>query len=213
MQRRIVAHGAVAALVQAQTGGVQEHFADILHQGEPDLIDGAGLRQPGQTILGTEPIHGGLFHDALAVGHGVQLAVQAVSLDGKLTVLGNHIFQRQGLDALIQLFEGAGGEAAQQNHNPLTHAQPQVGLGHGIVAAGEEGTAVFHPYIVQLHPSQLIAHQTFQTEQAGNGKRKFIVHDITNSRKIRFFGYSRTIIFDLYRKRNRKCGICPQSGV
>ena len=187
MQRGIVTHGAVAALVQAQAGGIQKHFTDVLHQREADLINGTGFRQPAQTVFGTQTIHSCLFHNGLAVGDGVQLAVQTVALDGELTILGDHILQRQRFDALVQLFKGLGLKATQQNHDTFAHPQTQIGFGHGIVSAGKKCPAVFHPDVFHLHALELIAHQSFQTEQAGNGKSKILTHGISISSKIQFF--------------------------
>ena len=43
---------------------------------------------------------------------------------------------------------------------------------HGGLIAGEENTAVFHTDVFNVQPAQFIACQSFQTEQAGNGKFK-----------------------------------------
>ena len=174
MEGRFVAHSPVAPLVKAQTGGIQEDLADVLHQGEADLIDGPGLRQPGEAVLGPQPVHGGLFDDGLTVGHRVELAVEAVALDGELAIPGDQVLQGQGLDALIERLKGPGLEAAQQQHHPLAHAQAQIGPGHVQKVAGKEGPAVLHPDLREAHPPQLLAHQALQPEEAGHGKGKFL---------------------------------------
>ena len=130
VEGRFVAHGPIAPLVEAQAGGVQEHLADVFHQGKANLVDCAGLRQPGETVLGAQPVHSGLFHDGLAVWHRVELAIETVALDGELAVPGDHRLQRQGLDALVEFFKGAGFKAAQQQHYPFAHAKAQIGPGH-----------------------------------------------------------------------------------
>ena len=73
VQGRFVGHGPVAALMQAQAGGIQEKLTDVFHNGEAQLIDAARLRQPVQPVMGAQPIRRRLLDDALAVGHAVQL--------------------------------------------------------------------------------------------------------------------------------------------
>ena len=141
----------------------------------------------------------------------MELAVQAVSLDGELSVSGNEILQGQGLDALIQLFKGPGREAAQQNHDAFAHTKLQIGSGHGVEAAGKKRPAVFHPDVVQLHTPELVADQTLQSEQTGNGKSKFVIHGVSVS-KNSISSYSRVIIFDLYGNSNRKSEVLHEQG-
>lgn len=82
VQRGLVAHGAVAALVQADAGAVEEDLTQVLHDGKAQLVGLAGLRQPRQAVVRAEMVDGGLFDDGLAVRHGVQLRIKAVALDG-----------------------------------------------------------------------------------------------------------------------------------
>ena len=66
VQRSLVAHGAVAALVQADTGAVEEDLAQVLHDGKAQLVGLAGLGQPRQAVVRAEMIDRGFFDDGLA---------------------------------------------------------------------------------------------------------------------------------------------------
>ena len=164
----LVAHGAVATLVEAHAGGVQKDLADVLHDGKAELVGVARLRQPGQAVFGPQTVYGGLFHDGLAVGDAVALGIQAVALDGEGTVLGDEALQRDGLDTLIEGLETVDGKARQEDHHPLAHAQTHVGPGHSLKIAVKEDAAVLHTDIFHLHTAQLVAHQSLQPEQAGD---------------------------------------------
>ena len=172
VEGRLIAHGAVAPLVEADAGGVQKDLADVLHDGKAELIGVARLRQPGQAVFGSQTVHGGLFHDGLAVGDAVELGIQAVALDGKGAVPGDEALQLDGLDALIEGLEAVGGKARQEDHHPFAHAQTHVGPGHGLKIAVKEDAAVLHADIFHLHAAQLVAHQSLQPEQAGDGHRQ-----------------------------------------
>ena len=67
MQRGLVAHGAVAALVQADAGAVEEYLAQVLHDGKAQLVGLAGLGQPRQAVVRAEVVDGGFFDDGLDV--------------------------------------------------------------------------------------------------------------------------------------------------
>ena len=69
VQRSLVAHGAVAALVQADAGAVEEDLAQVLHDGKAPAGQVAGLGQPRQAVVRAEVVDGGLFDDGLAVRH------------------------------------------------------------------------------------------------------------------------------------------------
>ena len=171
MQRRLVADGAPTALVQAHAGGIQKDLADIFHDGKPELIGRAGLRQPAQTVVRRHAVDRRLFHDRLAVRHAVQLTVQTVALDGEGGILRKEPLERDGLDALIERLEGERLEARQKDHHALAHAQAQIGARHVGKVAVKEDPTILHAHVFHLHPAQLIAHQSFQPKQAGHRHR------------------------------------------
>ena len=71
----LVGVGTVAALVEAGAGGIQVQLHPVIHNGELELILGAGFRQPGDTVLLSQAAGCGLLDDGLAVGDGHELGV------------------------------------------------------------------------------------------------------------------------------------------
>ena len=140
----------------------------VLQDRKAQLVEAAGLREPAQAVVPAQPVHRRLFHNGLTVGHGVQLAAEAVALDRKGAVLGNQLLQGDGFYGLIQVLKAVDVGTAQQNHHPLAHAAVEIGPGDGLGAAGEEHAPVLHPHLLHAQAAQLVAHQTLQPEQAGN---------------------------------------------
>ena len=61
--------GPVAPLVEPRSGGVQHQDGLIPHDGELHLVEGSGLRQGVQAVLGPQTGGDGLLDDGLAGGH------------------------------------------------------------------------------------------------------------------------------------------------
>ena len=76
------------------------------------MIQCPGLGKPLDAVDGFEPLHNGLFDDALAVGDGEELGIEAVALDGKRPVGGNDRLPGQGLGGLEEFVEAPGLKAA-----------------------------------------------------------------------------------------------------
>ena len=169
MQRGLVAHGAVAALVQADAGAVEEDLAQVLHDGKAQLVGLAGLGQPRQAVVRAEMVDGGLFDDGLAVRHGVQLRIKAVALDGERALARDEALERNGLHALIQLLKRPRREARQQDHDPLAHAQPDIRARQLGRAAREKHAAILDAHILHVHSPQLVAHEALKAKQARHG--------------------------------------------
>ena len=174
MQRGIVAHGAVATLMQAGAGGIQRQSYLIVQDGKVELKLHAGLRQPGHTVLFTQAAGGRLFDDGLTVRNAHELAVEAVTLYGKLAVLGNKILQIGLIHSLKQLFKGLGGKLRQHHHHPFGSAQGDIGLGHGGSITGKQHPAVLHPYIFHTQPAKLVTGDALQTKKAGGYKLQIL---------------------------------------
>ena len=73
LDRGVVRGPAVAAFMQACSRRVEEQGADVLAQGELQLVDGTALLEPADGILLPEPLDAGFFYDPLAVGDAAQL--------------------------------------------------------------------------------------------------------------------------------------------
>jgi len=172
--------------VQAHAGGVEEDLDRVLHDGKAQLVGRAGLRHPAEAVLLLQARDGGLLDDGLAVRHRVQLAVEAVTLDGKSSVLRDKLLERERLDALEQLLEAAGLELAEQDHHPLAHAAAEIGAGHVGKFAVKKDAPVLGADVLKIEPAQLVGHQALETEQAGYAKSHVIPPDITSPSKIRF---------------------------
>ena len=112
-----------------------------------------GLRQPADTVLLTQSLGGGFFDDGLTVGNAHKLGIQAVALHRELTVLRDEILQIGVVNTLKQLLKRLCLKLCQHDHHPLAGAQADVGLGEGILVAGEEDPAVLNPDIFHVHSS------------------------------------------------------------
>ena len=74
-QWRVVAHGAVAPLVEPLAGGVQIQLHPVVHDGKLQLVLCPGLREPADAVFFSQTPGGGLFHDGLTVRDAHKLAV------------------------------------------------------------------------------------------------------------------------------------------
>ena len=95
----------------------------------------------------------------------MQLAVQAVALDGEGPVLRDEALERQGLDALKQILKAHGAEMAKADHHALAHAAAEVRLRHGGEIALKKYAPVFDADALAAEPLQLVAHEALQPEQ------------------------------------------------
>ena len=102
----------------------------------------------------------------------MELGIEAVALDREGALARDKAFERDGLDALIQLLECPGREARQQDHNAFAHAKPHVCARHVRKIAVKKDAAILHAHALQVHAAQLVADQPLQPEQAGDGKSK-----------------------------------------
>ena len=164
---------AVTPLEQAGAGGVQVQNGLVFHNGELNLIQRAVLRHPILMIPGGQPIRYGFFDDFLAVRHGVQGAVQTVSLHREGAVLGDHPLPGNGFGAFKQLVEGLCGKPPHHQQHPLAESAAQVGPGHAGLIRFKIDSAVFRADIGHVHMSQFISYQALQAKQAGNTKFQF----------------------------------------
>ena len=168
--------GTVAALKQACACGVQVQHCGVVHNGKLNLVQGTVFGQPGDTIaVGHTGCHS-LLDDALAVGNGVQLAVQTVTLYGELAVPGDKGFPADGLGAFKQFIKGTSGEAAHYDQYAFTEAGTDVGACHTVFIAAEVNAAVFGADVFHAHVAQFIAYKAFQTKQAGDTKFQFQIN-------------------------------------
>lgn len=165
MQRREIRDLAIAALVQADTRRVEEDLTLVLHNGKPDLIGCARLRHPAEAVFLAEACDRRLFHDGLTIRHGVQLAVQTVALDGEGPVLRDEALEREGLDALKQIFKAHGAEMAKADHHALAHAAAEVDLCQIGKVSRKKYAPVFDADALAAEPLQLVAHEALQPEQ------------------------------------------------
>ena len=162
------AHGAVAPLVQSLAAGVQPDGHLILEHGEAHLILRPRLRELLDAVVRPQALHHGLFDDALAGGHGVQLAGDGVALHREGGVLRQEFLPRDGADALKQLLEAPRRELPQQGDDPRAAAQVDVQPGTVRPAAPAEDAAVLRPHVLQAQTLHLVGHQLFQPQQAGD---------------------------------------------
>ena len=139
--------GPVAPLVQPLAGGIQIQRGHILDDGELDLIPAAGFRQGLQTVFLPQPLGGGLFHNGLAGGNGVELGVQGVALHREFAVPGDVILPGQGIDPLEQGLKVPGGEGTQLHQHPGTAAEVDIQPGDVSQGAVAVHPAVFRPDI------------------------------------------------------------------
>ena len=118
--------GPVAPLVESVAGGVQVHGCGVLDEGELDLIAVPGLRQRLAAVDPAQPGGGGLLHDGLAGGDGVEGGVQGPALHGELPLPGDVILPGKGGHALEEGFKVRGRVAAQLHQHPRAAAQADV---------------------------------------------------------------------------------------
>ena len=170
MEGSQVGHGPVAPLVEALAGGVEKDLAEVLHDGEMNLVDGTGLRQPAKAVLCAQAVHRRLLHDRLAVRHRVELTVQTVALDGEGALLRHEVLEGDALDALVQLLKGAGLKGGQQDHDPLAGAEAEVGPGHVGEGAVKKNAAVLGADVCHVEAAKLRGGQALQAEETGNAK-------------------------------------------
>ena len=171
-QRGVVADGTITTLVQTHTGGIQVKHHPVVHQRKLQLIFFPILGQPADTILFSQPLGRGLFHDGLTIRHGHQLTVQAVTLYGECTISGDIIFQLRLIDALKQFFKSSGLKICQHQQHTLTGAQVHIGPCQSGFITGEENAAVLHPDIFNIQPAQFITGNALQAKQSGHCKFK-----------------------------------------
>ena len=119
---------------------------------------------------------GGLFDDALAVNHGVQRAVHRPSLDGEGRAGGYPALQRQGLHALEQLVEAAGGEGAELEQYAFGKAGAYVSARQAALVRDEAHAAVRRRNVHHSQPPQLGGEGALHAEKAGGSKRKLHPH-------------------------------------
>ena len=168
--------GPVAPLVEARPGGVQHQDGLIPHDGELHLVEGSGLRQGVQAVLGPQTGGDGLLNDGLAGGHRAEGGVEAVALHRELPLPGDEALPGQGPGALKQGVEVGGREGAQHQQHPLPGAQVQIQTGEVQGGALAEHPPVLRPDLVQAQAAQFIGGQALHPEQGGDGKSQLLRH-------------------------------------
>ena len=171
--------GPVAPLVQSRTAGVQHEGSGVLHNGELDLVEGASLRQGVEPVLLSQSGGHRLLYNGLAGGHGVEGRVEAVALDGELSLPGDKALPGQGLGALKQGVEIVRRERAQHQQHPLSGAQVQVEPGNVQCRAPAQYPAVLCLDSLQIQSAHLVGAQALQPKQGGHGKGQ-IIHSKTS---------------------------------
>ena len=165
-ERRRVAVGAVAALVQTGTRGIEVQLGYVVHDGELNLILFADLVKPGLTVLCAQARYDCLFDDLLAVRNRVQRRVEAVTLDRKCAVRRNELLPRECFYALEQLVERFGFECADADEHTLGAPQVQVRPCKRVFVTGEQHAAVFRVNIGQpAAEAQFVRDDALQPEQ------------------------------------------------
>ena len=159
---------AVAALVKPGAGGVNTQGHPVLHDGKLHLIKLSALGKPLNAVDFLEPFNDSLFYNLLAVGHGEELGVEAVTLYGKGSVRGNDTLPGQGLCALKKLLKASGLKAAKLYKYSLAAAQVYIGAGNLPCASLEIYSAVFGTDIRNIQPFEFIRNGTFEPKKAGN---------------------------------------------
>ncbi len=132
--------GPVAPLVEPRPGGVQHQDGLVPHNGELHLVEGSGLRQGVQAVLGPQTGGDGLLDNGLAGGHRAEGGVEAVALHRELPLPGDEALPGQGPGALKQGVKVGGREGAQHQQHPLPGTQVQIQTGEV-----QGGTLAEHP--------------------------------------------------------------------
>ena len=176
---------AVAALMEPRAARIDIERGLVLHNGELDGEALALFGEPRETVHALEPFDNGLFHDFLAVRHGVERALKRPALDGERAVRGDESLPRQCAHALEELVEGARREPAEDDQNALGKARADVRARDGALVAGEVYAPVFRRNIFHIHMAQLVAERTFQPEQTRRAESEFhvISSDVISIRK------------------------------
>ena len=167
-QGRLHAYGAVAPLVQPFAAGIQADGHLILEHRKAYLVFCPGLRKLIHAVVGLQALHHGLFDDALTGGHGVQLGGDGVALYREGRLPGQKLLPGDGAHALKQLLEAPRRELPQQGDDPGAAAQIDIQPGAVRPAALTEHTAVFRTHVGQAKALDLVGHQLFQPQQAGD---------------------------------------------
>ena len=126
------------------------------------------LRELGHAVVSGHAVHHRLLDDALTGGDGVELGVDGVALHGEGSVQGQVFLPGHGLRALEQLLEAAGGELGQHGDDPRAAAQVHIEPGAVRPSAPAENAAVFRMNIGKAQALDLVGHQLFQAQQAGD---------------------------------------------
>ena len=113
---------------------------------------------------------GGLFDDALAVGHGMELRLQRPTLDWEGGVTGQPVLEGYGTHALKELVEAACGEAPQFEQYALGKARPYVCSGKACHIRFKEHAPVFGRDRIHSHMSQFVAERAFQPKETGRAE-------------------------------------------
>lgn len=167
-QGRLHAYGAVAPLVQPLAAGIQADGHLILEHRKAYLVFRPCLRKLLHAVVGLQALHHGLFDDALTGGHGVQLRGDGVALYREGRLPGQKLLPGDGAHALEQLLEAPRRELSQQGDDPGAAAQIDIQPGAVRPAALTEHTAVFRTHVGQAKALDLVGHQLFQPQQAGD---------------------------------------------
>ena len=130
----------------------------------------AGLFQPVGVTHQLEPLHHGLFDDALAVGYRMQLRMDGEALHGEGLLVTDIVLPGQGLDIFKQLVKALGRKISHAQQHALAAAQHNIGTGAGALVAGEQHAAVFGLHLFKTLELQFVGHQAFHAHQAGNRK-------------------------------------------
>ena len=102
----------------------------------------------------------------------MQGTVQTVAFYRKRAVFGDVVLPRQGFYALKQFVKGSGGKTADHQQYPLAEAAADICLGQSQRIRLKIDPPVFRSDGPHIHVPQLVAHQSFQPEQAGAAKFK-----------------------------------------
>ena len=163
---------AVASFVQARACRIEREGGDVVEQGYFDLAERACFGQLVDTVSFAEGIDEGFFHAALAGGHGGELRFDASASHGEGAFRADPLFPGQRRDAVEQLVEVAGIEAAYLEEDPLGAAQPNVGTEDVSYGPGKGDSAVADDFGFVAQVPQFPRDDRFQACCRGRQQRE-----------------------------------------
>ena len=151
--------GAVAALVESLTRGVEPDGDFVLHDGKAHLIAPPRFGKLRDDAVGSaQALHDRLFHDRLAGGHGVERRVDGVAHHGELPLAGDPVLPVHRAHALKERFEIRRAELVQNQNDARAAAQVEVEARDVARFAAAENAAVLDAHVRKPQLFDLIAH-------------------------------------------------------